>query len=144
LREWRIPIVAGRLKERAGRLKGIEVHGGCWAWDSEGDLEFKDFGWGLGSELVSYFETGLIALKAVCLKRLTLSLQRMANVLSALLLIMLALKFTKVRQGYLRSFLKQENASKVYYRLSSLLLPSPFVNPPSLFSHLMTMSPAGS
>ena len=64
MREWRIPIVAGRLKERAGRLKGIEVHGGCWAWDSEGDLEFKDFGWGLGSELVSYFETGLIALKA--------------------------------------------------------------------------------
>jgi hypothetical protein len=41
------------------------VQGGDWAWVSERDLEFRDFSWGVGLELVSYFVSGLIALKGL-------------------------------------------------------------------------------
>lgn len=46
----------------------MELQVGYRAWGLEGDLEFKDFWWGVGLELVSYFVSGLIALKGLGLQ----------------------------------------------------------------------------
>ena len=45
----------GEAERKSWEAERDRSAGGYWAWVSERDLEFKDFSWGVGLELTSYF-----------------------------------------------------------------------------------------